>query len=68
MGCHCLLPQKFLVGHEYREALEGGYIYIWLICIVLEINPLSVSFGLVFSHSEGCFLILFIVSFAVKKH
>ena len=39
-----------------------SYLYI------LEINPLSfVSFAVIFSHSEGCFLILFIVSFAVQK-
>ena len=35
---------------------------------ILEINPLSViSFAIIFSHSEGCLLILLIVSFAVQK-
>ena len=35
---------------------------------ILEINPLSVaSFANIFSHSEGCFFILFIVSFVVQK-
>ena len=35
---------------------------------VLEINPLSLaSFANIFSHSEGCLLILFMVSFAVQK-
>ena len=35
---------------------------------ILKINPLSVdSFANVFSHSEGCLFILFIVSFAVQK-
>jgi len=35
---------------------------------MLEINPLSVvSFATIFSHSEGCLLISFIVSFAVQK-
>ena len=35
---------------------------------VLESNLLSVvSFAIIFSHSEGCLLILFIVSFAVQK-
>ena len=35
---------------------------------ILEINPLSVvSFAIIFSHSEGCLSILFIVSFAVHK-
>ena len=35
---------------------------------ILEINPLSVaSFANIFSHSEGCLFILFVVSFAVRK-
>ena len=35
---------------------------------ILEINPLSVdSFADIFSHSEGCLSILFIVSFVVQK-
>ena len=34
----------------------------------LEIHPLSVaSFPDIFSHSEGCFFILFVISFAVQK-
>ena len=34
---------------------------------MLEINPLSVvSFAIIFSHSDGCFFTLFIVSFAVQ--
>ena len=35
---------------------------------ILEINPLSaVSFATILSHSEGCHLLLFIASFAVKN-
>ena len=35
---------------------------------ILEINPLSVaSFANIFSHSLGCLLALFMVSFAVQK-
>ena len=35
---------------------------------ILEINPLSVvSFAIIFSHSKVCFLILLMVSFAMKK-
>ena len=35
---------------------------------ILEINPLSViSIAIIFSHSEGCLLTLFIVSFALEK-
>ena len=41
--------------------------YMNCLCI-LEINPLSVAlFAIIFSHSEGCHLILFMVSFAVQK-
>ena len=35
---------------------------------ILEINPLSVvSFANIFSHSEHCLFVLFMVSFAVQK-
>ena len=35
---------------------------------ILEINPLSVaSFANIFSHSEGCLFVLYMVSFAVQK-
>ena len=35
---------------------------------ILEINPLSVVlFANIFSHSEGCLFVLFMVSFAVEK-
>ena len=35
---------------------------------ILEINPLSVAlFANIFSHSMGCLLILFMVSFAMQK-
>ena len=34
----------------------------------LEINPLSIdSFANIFSHSEGCLFVLFMVSFAMEK-
>ena len=37
-------------------------------CYILEITPLSVaSFANIFSHSEGCLFVLFMVSFAVQK-
>ena len=35
---------------------------------ILEITPLSVAlFASIFSHSEGCLFVLFLVSFAVKN-
>ena len=37
--------------------------------VILEIIPLSVaSFAIIFSHSEGCLFVLFMVSFAVKEN
>ena len=49
-----------------------GLLFLILSCMscmyVLEINPLSVtSFANIFSHYEGCLLVLFPVSFAVQK-
>ena len=46
--------------------------FLLLICMkflyILEINQLSVaSFANIFSHSEGCLFIWFMVSFAVQK-
>ena len=53
----------FLVG------LFVSFILSCMSCLyILEINPLSVaSFANIFSHSEGCVFILFMVSFAVKN-
>ena len=50
----------------------GFFVFLILSCMnclyILEINPLSVdSFANIFSHSEGCLFIFFIVSFAVQK-
>ena len=50
----------------------GLFVFLILSCIsclyILEINPLSVdSFANIFSHSEGCLLVLFMVYFAVQK-
>ena len=50
----------------------GLFAFLILSCMsclyILEINPLSVaSFANIFSHSERCLFILFMVSFAVQK-
>ena len=50
----------------------GLFVFLILSCVsclyVLELNPLSVaSFANIFSHSEGCLFVLFMVSFAVQK-
>ena len=39
-----------------------------MLFVYLEINPFSIlSFANIFSHSEGCLFVLFMVSFAVQK-
>ena len=50
----------------------GLFVFLILSCMtclyILEINPWSIdSFANIFSHSEGCLLVLFMVSFAVQK-
>ena len=50
----------------------GWVVFLILSCMsclyILEVNPLSVAlFAIIFSHSEGCLFILFMVSFAVQK-
>ena len=51
--------------------LIGLFVFLllsWMSCLhVLEMNPFSVVFTIIFSHSEGCLLIFFIVSFAMQK-
>ena len=60
--------EKYLFRHSVFF-LIGVFVFLILSCMsclyILEINPLSVA--IVFSHSKGCLLILFIVSFAVEK-
>ena len=52
--------------------LIGLFVFLvlsYMNCLyILEVNSLSVvSFAIIFSHYEGCLLILFIVSFGVQK-
>ena len=72
-----------LLGHLYvffEKCLFRSSAHLWiglfvsliLSCMsclyILEINPLSVDlFANIFSHSEGCLFVLFMVSFAVQK-
>ena len=47
----------------------GLFVFLILSCLyILEINPLSVAlFANIFSHSEGCHFVFFMVSFAVQE-
>ena len=67
----CLLWGKCLFSF-LAHFLIGLFVFLVLSCMsylyILEINSLSVvSFAIMFSHSEGCLFILFLVSFAVQK-
>ena len=60
------------ISRFFSHFLIGLFVFLvlsYMSCLyMLEINPLSVvSFAIVFSYSEGCLLVLFMVSFAVQK-
>ena len=69
------------VSHLYVSFGEMSlYVFFplfdWVVCfsstelyelLVYFGNPLSVSFAIIFSHSEGCLFTWLIVSFAVQK-
>ena len=68
--CVCLLWRKVYLG---LLPILDWVVYFFDIelhelLVYLEINPLSVaSFANIFSYSEGCLFILFMVFFAVQK-
>ena len=67
----CMSSLDKYLFRSFSHFLVALFLFLVLSCMsclyILEFNALSVSFAIIFSHSEGCLFTLLVVSFAVQK-